>query len=71
MKKSAEGTPAIKSVRKIPLTSPQTPASQNTNVQNSQNKKKVSTKKDLLTTPSQNQACIVINKITPSPKERI
>lgn len=71
MKKSTEVTPAIKAVRKIPLTSPQTPVSQNTNAQNSFNKKKVSTKKDLLTPPSQNQACIVINKITPSPKERL
>ena len=68
MKKSSEITPVIKAVRKIPLTSPQTPASQNTNVQNTQNKKKVSTKKDTLTPSSQNQACIVINKITPSPK---
>jgi hypothetical protein len=71
MKKSAEVTPAIKAVRKIPLNSPQTPVSQNTNIHANQNKKKVSTKKDLLTSPSQNQANIVINKITPAVKEKI
>ncbi len=65
MKKSTEVTPAVKAVRKMPITSPAPSVLSSQN----QNKKKVSTKKDL-STPTHNQACIVLNKVTPSSKDR-
>lgn len=63
--KKSEPTTAIKAVRKMPI-SPQSTPSSLTN----QNKKKVSSKKDIHTSSNQNQPCIMLNKITPSPKER-
>lgn len=48
---------------------PISPQSTPTNLAN-QNKKKVSSKKDIHPS-NQNQACIVLNKVTPSPKERV
>lgn len=63
--KKAEPSTAIKAVRKMPISPQSTPSSLN------QNKKKVSSKKDIHTPANQHQACIVINKVTPSPKERV
>ena len=59
LKKATEPSTAIKAIRKMPIT-PQTPSS----ILSSQNRKKVSSKKDV----HPNQNCIVISKITPSPK---
>jgi hypothetical protein len=71
MKKPSEVPAAVKAVRKMPTSSPAATAycSQSGQSQN-QNKKKVSTKKEL-STPTHNQACIVLNKVSPSPKERV
>ena len=66
--KKSEPATAIKAVRKMPISPQSTPIP---SITSSQNRKKVSSKKDIhASVTPQNQASIVISKITPSREAR-